>query len=496
MSNVAAYLIGKAQKSYHDTRTAPHPRLQMGMIAKRALADAGLVATQLDAIACVDPLSWTYADLEKKISRDIGCDDKITTIWKPAGGTTPQDLLHDITIAMREKRLETAIIMGAEAMRTRRKAVRAGQEPDWPARDKSVSPMRGQKAFTSEWESRHGLRLPIQVFPLLENAIGHANKRSAQQQIRMAAALLNKNAKVAAHNPNAWFRDAPSASDIAEVTAENRMISFPYTKRMNAIMDVDQAAAVVIVSDRFLAKNPHLRLTAAAVLGGAGAEEIWNPLQRYSLSHSPAMQTALLAALEYGGLDTKDIDAFDFYSCFPAPIQLALAALDINQDDPRPFTITGGLAYAGGPGNNYVMHALATALEQLREKPSQRILITGVGMANTKHAATLLSHATDIPTRATGLTQYRLPTTEEALEVATEANGLCSVVSYTVEYDRNSEPVNVIYILDTQDGRRAIANAKDPINEACVVLSSDPIDKQGDLIWDEEQKKQFFTLRH
>ena len=101
MSNVAAYLIGKAQKSYHDTRTAPHPRLQMGMIAKRALADAGLVATQLDAIACVDPLSWTYADLEKKISRDIGCDDKITTIWKPAGGTTPQDLLHDITIAMR-----------------------------------------------------------------------------------------------------------------------------------------------------------------------------------------------------------------------------------------------------------------------------------------------------------------------------------------------------------------------------------------------------------
>ena len=117
-------------------------------------------------------------------------------------------------------------------------------------------------------------------------------------------------------------------------------------------------------------------------------------------------------------------------------------------------------------------------------------------MANTKHAATLLSHANEIPTQATGLTQYRLPTTEEALEVATEANGLCSVVSYTVEYDRNSEPVNVIYILDTQDGRRAIANAKDPINEARVVLSSDPIDKQGDLIWDEEQKKQFFTLRH
>lgn len=72
MSTVAGHLLGQAQKSYHDSDTAPHPRVQMAQIARAALNDAGLAAHQLDAIACVDPLSWTYPELEKQVSADIG----------------------------------------------------------------------------------------------------------------------------------------------------------------------------------------------------------------------------------------------------------------------------------------------------------------------------------------------------------------------------------------------------------------------------------------
>ncbi len=495
MSTVAGNLLGQAQKSYHDSDTAPHPRVQMAQIARAALNDAGLAAHQLDAIACVDPLSWTYPELEKQVSADIGCNDDITTIWKPAGGTTPQDLLHEITTAMKAGQIETAIIVGAEAMRTRRKAVRAGQEPDWPPRDKTVSPMRGQQPFTSEWEARHGLRLPIQVFPLLENAIRHAKGRSAEEQINIAAGLLHKNARVAGDNPHAWFQDAPTAEDIATVTAGNRMIAYPYTKRMNAIMDVDQAAAIVLVSEEYLENHPTQRQQAVAILGGAGAEEAWNPIQRPSLAECPAMAAALQSTFQRSGLTPADIDAFDFYSCFPAPIQLALEALGLDHNDARPFTLTGGLAYAGGPGNNYVMHALATAVERLRNRPEERILITGVGMANTKHAATLLSHATNIPAEATGSTEYRLPGDSPALDMATETGGTCSVVSYTVEYDRNAEPVNIIYVLDTEDGSRTIANARDPASAAHGLLTNDPIGCLGELSWDEEQQRQFFTLQ-
>ena len=495
MSNVSAYLLGQAQKSYHNVSTADHPLLQMREIAQAALADGGVHPRHVDAIACVDPLSWTYAELAKKVSASIGCNNKVREFWKPAGGTTPQDLLHDIAASMQKGELDVAIIVGAEAMRTRRKAVRAGQDLDWPERDKSVSPMRGQRPFTSEWEAQHGLRLPIQLFPLLENAIRHANARSAEEQINIAAGLLNKNARVASDNPHAWFQDAPSAKEIASVTADNRMIAYPYNKRMNAIMDVDQAAAILVVSDRYLDSDSAQRKQAVAVLGGTGAEEVWNPIQRKSLSECLAMKVALKSTLKRGGLRVDEVDAFDFYSCFPAPIELALDALQIDFRDPRPFSITGGLAYAGGPGNNYVMHSLATAVARLRHKPSERILVTGVGMANTKHAATLLAHAENVPHSATGLTDYRIETADSALVVDTKASGTCTVVTYTIEYNRDGDPINVIYILDTRDSKRAIANVSDPAAATSQILKSDPIGKTGELIWDEQQQRQFFNLQ-
>lgn len=492
MSSVNAYILGQAQESYRNQEAVVHPLELMSNIARAALADAGVDPADVDAIGCVDPLSWTYADLPAKVSEATGCGDT-REFWLPAGGTTPLDLLHEVTNAMAKGELDVAILVGAEAMRTRRKAVRAGGEPDWPPRDKNVKPMRGQKPFTSEWEAKHGLRLPIQSFPMLENAIRTARGHTADEQINIAAGLLHKNARVAANNPNAWFQDAPSVEEIAKVTDDNRMISYPYAKRMNAIMDVDQAAAIVVVSDRYL-KEHGTADKAAAILSGAGAEEVWNPIERRSLSTCVAMNMALNTALEDSGLSADDINAFDFYSCFPAPVQLALDELDMDLDDSRDFSITGGLAYAGGPGNNYVMHSLATAVSRLRQHPEERLMITGIGMANTKHAATILSHSSNVPAGATGRTQYRVETGDEGLPVAERASGECSIVTYTVEYDRDGGATNIIYILDTADGKRAIANSANPGDDVADVLASDPIGRTGELSWDAEAERQYFSL--
>ncbi len=38
---------------------------------------------------------------------------------------------------------------------------------------------------------------------------------------------------------------------------------------------------------------------------------------------------------------------------------MACEALGIPEDDPRPLTVTGGLPYFGGAGNNYSSHAIA-----------------------------------------------------------------------------------------------------------------------------------------
>ena len=69
------------------------------------------------------------------------------------------------------------------------------------------------------------------------------------------------------------------------------------------------------------------------------------------------------------------------------------------------------------------------------------------------------------------------------------------MVSYTIEYNREGDPVNVIYVLDTLDGKRAIANVVDPHEAATKILESEAIGKRGELTWDETQQKQFFDLQ-
>src|SRR3972149_3749052 len=44
-----------------------------------------------------------------------------------------------------------------------------------------------------------------------------------------------------------------------------------------------------------------------------------------------------------------------------------MGELGLPFDEGRPLTVTGGLPYAGGPGNNHVMHAGAPMGERLRQ---------------------------------------------------------------------------------------------------------------------------------
>ena len=121
-------------------------------------------------------------------------------------------------------------------------------------------------------------------------------------------------------------------------------------------------------------------------------------------------------------------------------------------------------------------------------------MITGVGMANTKHAATVLSNAAESVGNATGVTRYRIDTGIPELPVAQQAKGAATIVSYTIEYDRAGTPGNVIYILDTSSGERAIANARDAMADAAELLGRDPIGREGQLTWDEAAERQYFTL--
>ena len=57
---------------------------------------------------------------------------------------------------------------------------------------------------------------------------------------------------------------------------------------------------------------------------------------------------------------------FDLYSCFPLPVFKICDGFGLTADDPRGLTLTGGLPFFGGAGNNYSMHGIAETVAECR----------------------------------------------------------------------------------------------------------------------------------
>ena len=120
--------------------------------------------------------------------------------------------------------------------------------------------------------------------------------------------------------------------------------------------------------------------------GGADLNDIWNVTRRPCLHESPAIRHASRLALEQAGMGLEAIGAFDLYSCFPSAFEIARREVGIGADDPRTLSVTGGLPFFGGPGNNYSMHAIATVVDLIRQDRSLNAMVTANGWYLTKHS--------------------------------------------------------------------------------------------------------------
>ena len=159
-------------------------------------------------------------------------------------------------------------------------------------------------------------------------------------------------------------------------------------------------------------------------------------------------------AASWPGLTIDDIDIVDLYSCFPSAVQLGAQSLGLDLE--RQLTRTGGLPFAGGPWNNYVMHAIATMMNDLRDRPGEHGLVWANGGYTTKHAFGVYS--TTPP--ADGF-QHAYPQDEidamprRELAEPADAAGRATIEAYTVMHSRDGEPETAIAACLLADGRRA-----------------------------------------
>ncbi|HUY86483.1 MAG TPA: acetyl-CoA acetyltransferase [Acidimicrobiales bacterium] len=467
-------IVGVAQSKRRpqptdDLENLSEPAEMMAEVAALAIQDSGSdrIADLITSIGSMGLLSWGYLNPGALVADKLGIDIK-ESILTTTGGNSPQMLVNRAASAIAAGELDAALIVGAEAVYSRLLQSKAVPpvHGKWTRRDDETAgpaiQLGEETQGNHQAEMARSMVVPIQVYPVFENALRAALGRSLPEHRSTIAHLWAQFSEVAASNPFAWAPQRRSASEIETAGPDNRMICYPYTKLMNANIQTDQAAALIVCSVDVARSAGISEDRWVFVRSGAEAHDHWFISNRDSLCASPALRICGQHSLQLAGAEIDDVAHFDLYSCFPSAVQIAARELGLPIGDPsRPLTVTGGLGFAGGPGNNYVTHSIAAMVDKLRSDPGTIGLVNAVGWYLTKHAVGIYS--TDPGNKPFGLSK---PQDEVDLlpsrEVIASFEGSATLESYTVAYDRNGEPEKAIVACLTDDGKRAWANSTDP----------------------------------
>ncbi len=457
--------VGQLTNRTDDPHEVIEPLAMMTEAARLAAEDAEApqLLAQLDSVTVINIISRRYPDPAGQLAARLGAHPA-ERLYTTVGGNSPQWRVNEAADRIARSEIRLALIAGAEAIHGRRLARKAQVELDWSPAGTPEETAGDQRQATSAVEQRHHAQTPTQIYPLFENALRAHRGWSIETHRAHLAAFCARFAAVARDNPYAWFRDGKSAEQIGSISDENRLIAFPYPKFMNAIINVDQAAALVLTeveTARRLGIPEHKWVYPC---GCGDATDHWYIGERVNYFSSPAIRLAGERALAQAGLSIDAITYFDLYSCFPCAPQIAADMLGIPPDDARLLTVTGGLAYHGGPGSNYSTHAIACVANLLRQRPGSSALISGVGWYMTKHTIGVYSsHPPRHAWRREDPKTYQpIVDKEPHPPLAEEANGQGKVETYTVSHDREGNPAIGIIVVRLFDGHRCWANVTDP----------------------------------
>lgn len=423
----------------------------------------------------------------RSIARRLGIEPRVA-VWDRAGGDTPQRLVNEFAEKIAAGEVNTVLITGAENISTARALVAAGKTADWAEEVAGSVEDRGMglKGMISMYTRQHGLAGAPASYALLENARRGRLGKSKEAYGQDMAGLFAPFSAVAAANPYSAFAVPEySAEELVAVSERNRKIADPYPQRLVARDQVNQGAAVLLTSVS-RARELGIPEDKWVFLHGYSDVAERELLERGDLGASPAARLASQAALEAAGIGTREIRFFDFYSCFPIAVSNAACdGLGLEPDDPRGLTVTGGLPYFGGPGNNYSMHAIASMVERLRDAPGEFGFVGANGGLLSKYSVGVYSTR---PVEWKGCDSSALQRQIDALpavEICYEPEGEGAIETYTIVYEKGLPSYAVVvgrldagggrFLANTVDGDEQTLSqmiARDPLAERVFVTST------------------------
>ncbi|GGL16037.1 acetyl-CoA acetyltransferase [Nocardia jinanensis] len=394
-------------------------------------------------------------------------------ILEVGGGQGPQHLVTELSAVIAAGDSEVALVFGSEAISTVQHLAKAPDKPDFTEHVEGSLEDRGfgLAGMSSQQSRTHGLTDAPSQYALFDNARRARSKQSRAEYASAMGELFAPFSKVAAANPYSSAPVERSAHELVTPTESNRIIAEPYTRYLVAREKVNQAAAVLIMSvaaarrlgvpeDKWVFLHGHADLRERSLL------------DRQDLSRGPASVMAAEHALEVAGIGVDDLATVDLYSCFPIPVFNICDGLGIDPADPRGLTLTGGLPFFGGAGNNYSMHAIAETVQRMRAQPGAFGFVGANGGTMSKYSVGIYS-TTPVPWRACHSARLQAEIDSwPAPERAVHADGWGVIETYTVKHDRNGSRTGVVIGRLEADNRRFVAMTETGDDEILDRLST------------------------
>ena len=265
--------------------------------------------------------------------------------------------------------------------------------------------------------------------------------------------MYSRFSDIASDNPHAWKPGHVAAETIRDPGPGNPMLAFPYTKLHNTSWNVDQAGALLFCSAKRAAELGIPRQRWLFPLVSAECSHMLSVAQRRELHRVPGVKAAGALMLEQAGCGPQDLDLLELYSCFPIAVESYAAEMGIDLQ--RDLTVTGGMPFAGGPLNNYVIQSTCRMAELLREGRGKTGLVSCVSGLMTKQGLGLWS-------TEPGSSGFEVIDVTEAvaadnppMEVVDDFSGDATIAGYTVIY-QFGEPHRAVAMVNTDDGKRAV----------------------------------------
>lgn len=418
----------------------------MAEALRRADADAGGGwLADCDSLAVVSQLGWPQLNpVDGKLAETLGMAPAHREQTAKPNGDSPIRLLNEAANRIGAGDARACAVVGGEALRTV-----AALSAASPLRD---APHRVRTGYAQ----RYGLTLPVDVYPLYENAGRAARGETLAEGQAESGALWAGMSEVAAGCEHAWLRKAVSAGEIVTPSERNRPIAFPYTKLQVANSSVNQGAGFLVTS---LAEARRRGVDEARLIyvgHGAAAQESEDFLQRDSYAASPSLAVSIEWCLAMNGVTAADLAHVELYSCFPCVPKLARRVLGWPLG--RPITVFGGLTFGGGPIGNYMSHAVACMVERLRETGGKGLLFANGGYATHNHTILLSAEPTgavfpqDFDAQAEAdARRGRVPPLDE------DYVGPATLETWTVHFDREGGPRLGTVVALTPAGARTLA---------------------------------------